>query len=389
MATSRLRRRAAAGLMVLFLSAGADSARAQSSYAPEEAKPSALQRLDGFHKSLKRKLSRPFRKSSSDSQDQSEASAVDYADTQPGLLTANVGQSLPQAGLPMQTRHSAFDPTHRDWPPQIGQRATGPSQQSFSQQSFSQQSFSPQNSGGAYSMSPGQTMPGQTMTRSPAFEQHLQQYQPQPSGMAEAYSHQQRQQYQPIQQVQFQNPTAASDRAMRAPYAEPPRLTAKTNVPEPQQPTPPYDNQTNQRQGFANAAFPASMSSGNDAGYNAPTVDGYYLGNAQITATERALRLQSEIQELRNTQQSLLSQNRQLREELDATNSLLARVDAAMRDAEAQLREANYTNEELNQRIAEMEREHNQYLLQTDRMLESIRTELDDVLMREIAAAGK
>jgi hypothetical protein len=116
-----------------------------------------------------------------------------------------------------------------------------------------------------------------------------------------------------------------------------------------------------------------------------PSIAGAHLGALPMTANEHALRLQRENELLRITRESVFGDNQRLRDQLKATEDLLARIKVAMIDAKDELENAAKANRELKQQIVDIEREHKRSKSETDRLLGSIRGELDDVLMREMA----
>ncbi|TWU02363.1 hypothetical protein [Stieleria varia] len=113
---------------------------------------------------------------------------------------------------------------------------------------------------------------------------------------------------------------------------------------------------------------------------------GTQLGQRQITATEHAIRLTRENEALRASRQSVLGDNQRLKQELAATQALLERTKLAMVQAKVQLDAADARNVELERQVAEMDRENKRYVRETDQVLNAIREELDDVLVRELNA---
>lgn len=120
-----------------------------------------------------------------------------------------------------------------------------------------------------------------------------------------------------------------------------------------------------------------------------PSIGGSQLSDRQVTATEHALRYKKDNERLKASQEAILADNQRLRNQLQSTEQLLDRVKAAMIDAREQMENAERANNQLKQRIIEMEREKKRSQFDTDRMLDAIRGELDDVLMREMAMDGK
>jgi hypothetical protein len=120
-----------------------------------------------------------------------------------------------------------------------------------------------------------------------------------------------------------------------------------------------------------------------------PIISGTHLGAAQLTATEHALRLQAENEQLKSARESLLSDNQRLKQQAATSRELLNRMSTAITGAEQALQKAEIANQELARQVAEAQRQQKQDQLNADRMLQSIRDELDDVLMREISSPQK
>lgn len=118
---------------------------------------------------------------------------------------------------------------------------------------------------------------------------------------------------------------------------------------------------------------------------NTPNIGGMHFRNDQITATERALQLQSENVRLRRSQDALLAEKQQLRAKLKQSSDLLASVDIAIDNSRLELENAQSENQRLRTRIVELESQQKRYQFETERLLQAIRDELDDVVMREIS----
>ena len=117
-----------------------------------------------------------------------------------------------------------------------------------------------------------------------------------------------------------------------------------------------------------------------------PAIAGTHLGAAQITATEHALRLKDQNEQLKSARDSLLSDNQRLKDQVAASRDLLNRMSTAISQAEQTLKNAELANQELKRQIADVQRQQQRDQLNADRALQSIRDELDDVLMREITS---
>ncbi|MDV6030948.1 MAG: hypothetical protein F9B45_12770 [Phycisphaera sp. RhM] len=121
---------------------------------------------------------------------------------------------------------------------------------------------------------------------------------------------------------------------------------------------------------------------------NAPLARGSVLGDNQITATQHALRLIEENGDLKAKLAMLDAENKRLKEKLDQTETLLGRSTKAVEGAYEEIEATRQINRELQTKLNDAEQKYNRYLMETDRMLQSIREELDDVLVREISANG-
>jgi hypothetical protein len=104
----------------------------------------------------------------------------------------------------------------------------------------------------------------------------------------------------------------------------------------------------------------------------------------QETATQRVLKLESENELLRSAKESLNAENQRLRNLLKDNRQLLAEIQAAIGVAQEELTNAKQRNGILEEKIAQLEREQKAQQIETARLLDSIRNNLDDVLMREM-----
>ena len=92
---------------------------------------------------------------------------------------------------------------------------------------------------------------------------------------------------------------------------------------------------------------------------------------------------------LRTSRNQLATDYQRLRETLKTTQELLARSDEAMREAQSELQNAATVNQRLTKKVADLEAQHQRYLIETDRMLASLREELDEVLVSEINSGAR
>ena len=120
-----------------------------------------------------------------------------------------------------------------------------------------------------------------------------------------------------------------------------------------------------------------------------PSEYGVHLGGQHITATEHALRLKAENEQLKLDRQSLMDRIERLLKELDSTKRSLAKAGGQVESLNQQIDAARGSNRDLERQLTELRSEHEKSLLETDRMLSSIRAELDDLVMREVAVIGK
>ena len=115
-----------------------------------------------------------------------------------------------------------------------------------------------------------------------------------------------------------------------------------------------------------------------------------YIGSrlpaANVTATEHALKLRQENESLKSSQRSMSADNKQLRDQLRSTQDLLRRTEVAMQRAQDELTTAEKRNAELKETVARLKLDQSRFAEQTNRMLDSIREELDNALVSEINA---
>ena len=106
----------------------------------------------------------------------------------------------------------------------------------------------------------------------------------------------------------------------------------------------------------------------------------------QETATQRVLRLNSEMQSLVEAQRSTTAENKRLRAQLREKTALLKEIESTIYAARTELQKANQNNRMLNEQIAKVESEKAQQLRASTRQLNAIRKKLDDVLMLEMTS---
>lgn len=147
------------------------------------------------------------------------------------------------------------------------------------------------------------------------------------------------------------------------------------------------DPRASNRSGMNYRGEPSRLATGS-VNTNAPLARGSVLGDNQITATQHALRLIEENGDLKAKLAMLDAENKRLKEKLDQTETLLGRSTKAVEGAYEEIEATRQINRELQTKLNDAEQKYNRYLMETDRMLQSIREELDDVLVREISANG-
>ncbi|MEM6468478.1 MAG: hypothetical protein AAF802_02830 [Planctomycetota bacterium] len=123
-----------------------------------------------------------------------------------------------------------------------------------------------------------------------------------------------------------------------------------------------------------------------NTGPQMPVANGAYLGQSPVTATEHALRLIEENGDLKAKLAASDAVAERLREKLTETQELLAQSSQAVQEARDEIDYLVDSNRKLQNDLEASETKYNRYLAETDRMLQAIREELDDVLVREISS---
>jgi hypothetical protein len=121
----------------------------------------------------------------------------------------------------------------------------------------------------------------------------------------------------------------------------------------------------------------------------APSARGTVLGGNPVTATEHALRLLEENGDLKARLAMMEAEAARLKETLAETQTMLQRSTVAIEQAKQEIDALVTENRQLTGKLREAETRYNRHLMETDRMLQSIRDELDDALVREISATGR
>ncbi|MDM4016777.1 hypothetical protein [Roseiconus lacunae] len=120
-----------------------------------------------------------------------------------------------------------------------------------------------------------------------------------------------------------------------------------------------------------------------------PSARGAILGGDPMTATQHALRLIEENGDLKAKLATSLAEVDRLREKLASTEYLLNTSNEAVTEAQDEMDQLTQDNRQLQRQLSDSEAKYNRYLRETDRMLESIREELDEVLVRELSSGNK
>ncbi|MFN3191388.1 MAG: hypothetical protein ACE361_12775 [Aureliella sp.] len=335
--------RKAAALLVIT-SCVTNLCQAQQSYLPQgapaqEEKPSIFIKLDRFQKSVKQKMKNTFSKKS-----------------EPAPPARNTFAGRPQ--IPMNTVDAMRNQG------QLSPQRTAFPQQPTQLGDFAAQSRAYQSNAGAYQTNSGAYPPSNAPGGSPTLA---------PPQMSHANGSQ------IVNWANYQQPPpagtlSATEFSSQRPNADP--------IP---QPTPPRNQNPNPYQN------PAAMNpalTGSPAIGLPPSEYGVHLGTQHVTATEHALRLKAENEQLKLDRQSLVDRIERLLSELESTKRSLAKSGGQVESLNQRLEKSKGTNRDLEQQLTALRSEHEKSLLETDRMLTSIRAELDDLVMREVAANG-
>ena len=110
--------------------------------------------------------------------------------------------------------------------------------------------------------------------------------------------------------------------------------------------------------------------------------------SSRIPASERVIRLEDELQQI---QKDLLAKdfdNKMLQNKLDENERLLADSQTAIDDAITQLTDAATVNQQLRQRIAQLENENQQQKANSERLLDDVRSQLRELLAAELSGGN-
>ncbi|MEC8557450.1 MAG: hypothetical protein VXZ82_20805 [Planctomycetota bacterium] len=120
-----------------------------------------------------------------------------------------------------------------------------------------------------------------------------------------------------------------------------------------------------------------------------PRIGGRHLKQGQVTATEHALRLSRELKELQANLESMRKYNEQLEKRFMERMETSREMEAAIANAKNALTESAQENQRLRGDLAKLSREHTLYKQKAARLLEQIKSELDDQLVRQIMTEKK
>lgn len=115
-------------------------------------------------------------------------------------------------------------------------------------------------------------------------------------------------------------------------------------------------------------------------------IQGQRFDDNQMTATQRALKLEAENQILVSARESLKAENQRLARTVKESRDMLEEVQVAIEAAQQELSLANNENLALKRKVEDLEREKSLIVVESSRRLDEIRKRLDDVLMREISS---
>ena len=111
---------------------------------------------------------------------------------------------------------------------------------------------------------------------------------------------------------------------------------------------------------------------------------GRRLPHGQLTATERALKLLQELNELRTRYDNTLIYVEKMESELQNKTALIRQMEESISAARVTIEESVAERNELRAELQRVQREFTLYQQQSARMLQAIKVELDDALVREI-----
>ncbi len=414
------RRSPIAALLLLFTLAAGSTVMAQERYhnRREQNPNSALRKLDLLQQSVKQKLKNALGVKGHDASNEdaqaSGANETTGADDRQGQTHGPIsGNGAAQAGNANQPQY------HPKWTPQPTRPTAGESHPRWvpptNQPDDGSRGVAAENRWQPDRYSQEQYFQEPSTQQQYAQQQYNQQQYPHEQYASEQYASEQYASPNPMRAAESAEQYAVGPAAynqIQRPLQPPIAELATGEIPHPtgQQgrgPTRRWDGQDaygqgayGQEQGYADPRYsnpsgmayrgeqPGARLANSSVNTNAPLARGSVLGDNQITATQHALRLIEENGDLKAKLAMLDAENKRLKEKLDQTETMLGRSTKAVEGAYEEIEATRQINRELQTKLNDAEQKYNRYLMETDRMLQSIREELDDVLVREISANG-
>lgn len=154
-----------------------------------------------------------------------------------------------------------------------------------------------------------------------------------------------------------------------------------------QQPMYPQDNY--QRAGIENLRA--------ENGYGDPGILGANVGtgeprfrrfSSRIPASERVIKLEDELHRINEDLKAREFDNKFLKGKLDENERLLTEIQTAIDDAINQLTDAANVNQQLRNRITQLENENLRQKLESEQVLEGVRAQLRDLLAAELSGGN-
>ena len=110
--------------------------------------------------------------------------------------------------------------------------------------------------------------------------------------------------------------------------------------------------------------------------------------SSRIPASERVIKLEDELQRINEDLKAREFDNKFLQGKLDENERLLAEIQTAIDDAITQLTEAANVNQKLRNRIVQLEDEKLQQKADSERVLEAVRSQVQDLLAAELSGGN-
>ncbi len=131
----------------------------------------------------------------------------------------------------------------------------------------------------------------------------------------------------------------------------------------------------------------------NQANYDDPGIIGIHGASQQprfkhfssrIPASERAIMLEDELQRVQKRLRAKEVDNQVLQNKLDQNERLLVEIQTSIDEAINQLTDAAAANQQLRDKVAQLEAENQQQKIKSDRLLDEVRGQLRDLLAAEL-----